>query len=89
MIASGLYGIEKRLDPVGPFVPANAYELPNPPKLHRTLADAIEDFDKSKVARQIFGDDVINHYAQIARWEQNEYNKYVTDWERRRYFELI
>ena len=28
-------------------------------------------------------------YAQVARWEQNEYNKYVTDWERRRYFELI
>ncbi|MCC6793676.1 MAG: glutamine synthetase [Candidatus Hydrogenedentes bacterium] len=89
MLASGLHGIEHKLEPVGPFVAANAYELPNPPKLHRTLTDATDAFEKSKTARQLLGDNVVDHYTQIARWEQNEYNKYVTDWERRRYFELI
>jgi glutamine synthetase len=89
MIASGLHGIEKELDPVGPFVPANAYELKNAPKLHRTLTDAIRAFESSKSVRELFGDHVVDHYATVARWEQNEYNKYVTDWERRRYFELI
>lgn len=89
MLASGLHGIEHKLEPAGPFVPANAYDLPNPPKLHRTLTDAVDAFSKSKVVRQLLGDSVVDHYAQIARWEQNEYNKYVTDWERRRYFELI
>lgn len=89
MIASGLYGIEKELEPVGPYVPANAYELKDAPKLHRTLSDAVHAFESSKTVRQLLGDEVVDHYATIARWEQNEYNKYVTDWERRRYFELI
>jgi glutamine synthetase len=89
MIASGLYGIENKLEPVGPFVSANAYELKDSPKLHRTLAHAITAFTKSKIARQLLGDAVVDHYTGIARWEQNEFNKYVTDWERRRYFELI
>lgn len=89
MIASGLYGIENGIEPVGPFVEANAYALDNPPSLHRNLTQATDAFDASKTARQLFGDDVVNHYAGVARWEIAEFEKYVTDWERRRYFELI
>jgi glutamine synthetase len=89
MIASGLYGIENEIEPVGPFVEANAYELDNPPSLHRTLTQATDALESSKTARDLLGDDVVNHYVGVARWEIAEFDKYVTDWERRRYFELI
>jgi glutamine synthetase len=89
MIAAGLYGVENKIEPVGPFVRANAYDLADAPKLHRNLTDATNAFDNSKIARQLLGDNVVDHYAAVARWEINEFQKYVTDWERRRYFELV
>lgn len=89
MIASGLYGIENELEPIGPFIEANAYELEKPPSLHRNLTQATDAFESSKAARALFGDDVVNHYTGVARWEEKEFEKYVTDWERRRYFELV
>jgi glutamine synthetase len=89
MIASGLYGVENEIEPTTPFVEANAYELKRATKLSRTLNDAATVMHKSKPVRAILGDDVVDHYVQVARWEVEEYNKAVTDWERRRYFELI
>ncbi len=89
MIASGLYGIENKLEPIGPFVAANAYELENPPPLYRNLTQAADALDGSTVAREILGNDVVDHYVAVARWEIGEFEKAVTDWERRRYFELI
>jgi len=89
MLASGLYGIENRIEPVGPFVQGNAYDLKDAPKLHRDLIEATDAFESSALARQLLGDDVVSHYAALARWEINEFMRSVTDWERRRYFELI
>jgi len=88
MLASGLYGIENEMEPLGPFVEANAYAADAPP-LHGSLMDATAAFEASDVARQLLGDGVVDHYAAIARWEIDEFMKEVTDWERRRYFELI
>lgn len=89
MLASGLYGIENKIEPVGPFVKANAYDVKEAPKLNRSLMEAADAFGESKVARQLFGDDVVDHYTAVARWEINEFLRNVTDWERRRYFELM
>ncbi len=89
MLASGLYGIENEIEPLGAFVPASAYDVKDAPKLHRNLTDATNAFEASAHARRIFGDDVVDHYAAVARWEIGEFTRSVTDWERRRYFELI
>jgi glutamine synthetase len=89
MIASGLHGIENKLEPVGPYVAANAYDDPKTPKLHRALYDAIKGFSGSKTVRSLLGDDVVDHYAGVAEWEMKEFNAFVTDWERNRYFEHI
>ncbi len=90
MIAAGLYGIEHEIEPIGPYVHANAYqEAPDAPSLHRNLIEAANGMDQSAIARTILGDDVVNHYVRVARWEIEQFMKSVTDWERNRYFELI
>lgn len=89
MIAAGLYGIEHEIEPIGPYVRANAYsEAPEAPSLHRNILDAVKGLERSEIARKILGDDVVNHYVRVAQWEIENFMKYVTDWERNRYFEL-
>ena len=34
-----------------------------------------------------FGDEVIDHYVRAAEWEQEEYDRRITDWEVARGFE--
>jgi glutamine synthetase len=49
----------------------------------------VELFASSKFAQRAFGEDVVEHYAHFYRTEAAAYDKAVTDWERRRYFERI
>nr|MBA3643626.1 glutamine synthetase [Chloroflexia bacterium] len=44
-------------------------------------------FASSALARDAFGAEVVAHYLNMARVEQQSYDMTVTDWERRRYFE--
>ena len=55
----------------------------------RTLAEAMTLFDASAVAREAFGDAVVNHYVNYARVEVAAFNAAVTDWERVRGFERL
>ncbi len=89
MVASGLYGIENGIEPTGEFVHANGYASDGAPRLHRNIMDAAAAFEKSAVARQLLGNDVVDHYAAVAKWEIEQFLRSVTDWERRRYFEMI
>jgi glutamine synthetase len=86
-IAAGLYGIENELS-LEPACPGNAYgaDLPHVPA---TLRDAAELFEKSSVARAAFGDEVVEHYANMARVELAAFDATVTDWERVRGFERL
>ena len=53
------------------------------------LAEAAELFDGSTVAREAFGDEVVEHYLNNARVELKAFNSAVTDWERVRGFERL
>ncbi len=86
LIAAGLYGIEKELE-LEPIYGGNAYEDPNVREVPKTLREAIEALDNSSVMRDLLGDGVVEHYLHAARWEQAEYDRRVTDWERIRFFE--
>ncbi len=87
-LGSGLYGIENKLEPVGPFIEGDSYEEKALPLLPDNLKDALINLDNSEVARAVFGDDVVDHYVRIGMWDVEQFNKYVTDWERRKYFEM-
>ena len=55
----------------------------------RSLRDATQRLERSEVARQILGEDFVDHYVRTREWEVRQYEKAVTDWELRRYFEGI
>ncbi|OBG32530.1 glutamine synthetase family protein [Mycobacterium sp. E3198] len=88
LIAGGLYGIERGLEPPAPYV-GNAYQATDLERLPTTLADAAAAFGASALAREAFGDDVVAHYLNNARVELAAFNAAVTDWERMRGFERL
>ncbi len=85
-LASGLYGIEQRLELTEPTV--NAYEADAPP-LPQSLEEATAAFRLSATAKQYFGEEFVDHYAATRDWEVRQFRKAVTDWELERYFEII
>jgi glutamine synthetase len=88
LIAAGLDGIERRLDP-GPAFQGDVYRAADLPRVPRTLPDAIRAFEQSRFARAVFGDAVVDHLLHFAHTEQAGFENVVTDFERRRYFERI
>jgi glutamine synthetase len=86
MIASGLYGIEHKLECPAP-TRGNAYES-DAPKLPSSLAKAVASLRRSEIARELLGDTFIEHYLLTRDWEVRQAEKAVTDWELKRYFEL-
>lgn len=89
-LASGLYGIEHKLEPL-PQVIGNAYEQQHPKELTlpATLFEAAGRLKQSKAAIEMFGEEFVAHYAGSREWEEREYRKHVSDWELSRYFEII
>ena len=87
-LASGLDGIENRIEPPEHFS-GDVYSAADLPRVPYTLAGAADRFEASAFAKRAFGTDVVEHYLHFFRTEQNAYNFAVTDWERRRYFERI
>lgn len=87
-IAAGLHGIDGKL-PAPKLYEGNAYEDGTLPQVPKTLREATEELERSKVARAAFGERVIDHYLHAGRLEQHAFDQAVTDWERMRYFERI
>jgi len=54
-----------------------------------TLREAAALFTGSKIARDAFGEEMVDHYANAARVELDAYDAAVTDWERIRGFERL
>jgi glutamine synthetase len=87
IIAAGLHGIEHELE-LEPLLVGNAYES-DKEHVPATLREAAALFTGSKLAREAFGDEMVDHYANAARVELDAYDAAVTDWERVRGFERL
>jgi glutamine synthetase len=87
LIAGGLHGIDRDL-PLEPAYEGNAY-LSDKPRVPSTLREASELFGASPIAREAFGDEVVEHYLNNARVELEAFDAAVTDWERYRGFERL
>jgi len=85
LLGSGLYGIEHKFE-LGPAFEGNAYES-DVQRFPHALRDAITALEQGTVARQLFGDEVVDHYLNYARTEQALFDKVVTSYERERMFE--
>ncbi|MEZ5042765.1 MAG: glutamine synthetase family protein [Saprospiraceae bacterium] len=87
-LASGLDGIAKQIEPPGIFE-GDIYAAKNLPRVPYTLADAVEQFSQSAFAKSAFGEKAVQHYTHFYKTELQAFNRSVTDWERKRYFERI
>jgi glutamine synthetase len=88
-IAAGLYGIEKNLKLEDAPVKGSAYAESNVQRLPHNLSEATQKLAESKIAREILGDDLVEHFVATRAWEWRQFQDSVTDWETRRYFEII
>jgi glutamine synthetase len=89
-IGAGLVGLEQKWEPEDEIT-GNAYEQEHPAHLAlpRTLWDAAQALKSSDAARELFGDEFVDHFAASREWEEREFRKHITDWEMDRYFEII
>jgi len=87
-IAAGLYGIENKVRPPAEFK-GNAYEAPGVPEVPKSLEEAVGALEKSRVAREVLGEEVFRHYLHTAEMELAAFRKAVTCWELGRNFERI
>jgi len=88
-LASGLYGIENNLSLSVPQTVGNGYEEKDKGKLAGNLYEATCQMQDSKIANDILGENFVKHFTQTRHWEWRESSKAVTDWELKRYFEII
>lgn len=88
-IASALYGIEHKLELDTPAVTGNGYAATEFPLLPRNLYESSERMAGSEAARELFGETFVKHYTTTRFWECKQFHNSVTDWELKRYFEII
>ena len=89
VIAAGLDGVEKNLALTTPPIHGTNEGSEGIPRAPRTLIETTRIFRDSDVARDWFGDEFVDHYAATREWEWRQWLDGVTDWELKRYFEII
>ncbi len=87
LIAAGLRGIDAELPLEEPFG-GNAY-VSGAETVPSTLRDALALWERSEIAEDAFGKDVVEHYTNYARVELAAFDAAVTDWELYRGFERL
>jgi len=88
-LASGLYGIEQQLNLTIPPTKGNGYQNTAHGTLPPDLKTATSAMKSSKLARELFGDAFVDHFCKTREWEWQQFAASVTDWELKRYFEII
>lgn len=87
-LAAGLYGIKNKLK-LQPQTVGNGYRDEQYGVLPRNLWEATQNMKNSDVAKEIFGEEFVDHFTRTREWEWRQFAAEVTDWELKRYFELI
>jgi glutamine synthetase len=88
-LASGLYGIKNKLELKQLPTNGNGYLDSSNGRLPRTLEEATKRMKESSVVNEILGEDFTRHFIQTREWEWQQHLRPVTDWELKRYFEII
>jgi glutamine synthetase len=89
VIAAGLHGVEKGLKLTTPPITGTNQGAEHIPRAPRSLIETTRIFQASDLARDWFGDLFVDHFAATREWEWRQWQDAVTDWELKRYFEII
>ncbi len=88
-LAAGLYGIKNKMKLKTPATIGNGYADKKNGILPANLWEATQAMKNSPIAKEILGADFVDHFAATREWEWKQFNKVVTDWELKRYLEII
>jgi glutamine synthetase len=88
-IAAGVWGLRQELALEVPETVGSGYAETDAARLPRTLHEATALLADSKVARELFGEEFVDHFVATRDWEWRQHLDAVTDWELSRYFEII
>jgi glutamine synthetase len=95
MLAAGLDGIRRQLEPPPP-VEEDVYELSPQdlkargiPTLPGTLTEALDELLKDEVICNALGEAMLEAFLRVKGAEWDEYRVQVSDWEVKRYFEIL
>ena len=85
MLAGGLYGIENELE-LPPRTEGDAFSVPDLKPMPTKFDLALGLFEESEVAKEYLGEEFVRRYAASRRWEEQQLEKVITDWELERFF---
>ena len=88
-LAAGLYGIKNKLQLKQPATQGNGYLDASHGRLPATLDEATRMMKQSEAAKEMLGAGFVDHFTHTREWEWRQHLKKVTDWELKRYFEII
>lgn len=89
IVAAGLHGVEQKLKLTTAPIHGCNEGGENIPRAPRSLIETTKIFRDSTIARDWLGDDFVEHFAASREWEWRQWQDGVTDWELKRYFEII
>ena len=89
VLGAALAGIREQLEPEEP-VQGNAYDLqddlPEQFKFATSLAESSDKMHQSAMARTMLGDEFVEHFVMTRRWESQEYQRNLNNWQLQRYW---
>jgi glutamine synthetase len=88
-LAAGLYGIKNKMKLATPATNGSGYADKSNGVLPASLWEATQAMKQSAVAKELFGAAFVEHFTATREWEWRQFSKVVTDWELKRYFEII
>ncbi len=88
-LAAGLYGVKKKMKLEIAPTNGNGYLDKANGLLPNSLWTATQAMKASSLAKELFGEAFVNHFAATREWEWRQFSKVVTDWELKRYLEII
>jgi len=88
-LATGLYGIRNGLKLATPATKGSGYADKTHGVLPRNLWEATEAMKGSALAKELFGEGFVDHFTRTREWEWRQFAQVVTDWEFKRYLEII
>ncbi|MEO5890299.1 MAG: glutamine synthetase family protein [Ferruginibacter sp.] len=88
-LAAGMYGIKNKLKLKTPATTGNGYADTKNGILPRNLWEATQAMKASAIAKELFGAGFVDHFTATREWEWKQFSKVVTDWELKRYLEII
>jgi glutamine synthetase len=89
LVAAGLAGVERKLELAAPPVTGDNAGGEGAVRAPRTLIETTRAFHASRLAREWFGSEFVDYFAATRELEWRKWLDAVTDWELKRYFEIV